>query len=148
MSEKRIYMGYNLEFAEVDLLRVMWHTRRKWLFHPVWYLRLVAFAWKTRHEQGPVVLPDHLLLRHKEHRAFRAERWLTSLSFWIPRRHREAIVGDLREDCAELRNLGMSERRLRVHVIWQLAICLFRLWPPALKAAILGALGALVRKLL
>lgn len=64
------------------------------------------------------------------------EKWLTSLSYWFPRKHREVIVGDLLEDCHELRALGKSEWRIRIHVIWQLALALIMLRPAALMEAL------------
>jgi hypothetical protein len=61
-----------------------------------------------------------------------AEKWLINLSYWIPRKYREAITGDILEDCRELRVVGKSEWRIRIHVIWQLAWALILLRPSAL----------------
>jgi len=55
------------------------------------------------------------------------EKLLISAAFWIPRKHREAIVGDIMEDCHELRALGKSKWRIRTHVIWQVVIALILL---------------------
>jgi len=38
----------------------------------------------------------------------------------FPRRHREALLGDLVQDLKDYRLLGFSERRLLYHVIQQL----------------------------
>lgn len=65
----------------------------------------------------------------------RTKNWLVTLSFWIPRKYREAIVGDIIEDCHELRALGKSEWRIRIHVIWQVIIALILLRPVALMDA-------------
>ncbi len=60
------------------------------------------------------------------------EEWLINLSFWIPREYREAIIGDILEDCHELRTLGKSEERVRFHIIWQLVFTLILLQPVVL----------------
>jgi len=65
----------------------------------------------------------------------RTKDLIIKTSFWIPRKYREAIVGDIMEDCHELRVLGKSEWRIRIHVIWQLAIALILLRPTALVDA-------------
>lgn len=118
---------------------------------------LEAFAHSLEGPPSPVCIDPgtstsafvkRLLAYRTDPRRRKAEQSLASLSFWIPRRHREAIIGDIREDCAELRLLGKSEWRIRLHVIWQLAICLLTMWPAALKAALWGALGALISRML
>jgi hypothetical protein len=64
------------------------------------------------------------------------EKWLISLSFWIPRKYREAISGDILEDCHEMRDLGLGEWRIRIHVLWQLTIGVIALWPEAIGSAV------------
>ena len=64
------------------------------------------------------------------------ENLLKSWSYWIPRTYREAIVGDILEDCHELRALGKSEWRIRIHIIWQLAWALILLRPAAFMDAL------------
>jgi len=66
----------------------------------------------------------------------KAETWLVALSFWLPRKHREAVTGDIFEDCAEMRGLGYSERRIRIQVLWQFAIAVLALWPEAVGSAV------------
>lgn len=68
--------------------------------------------------------------------ASETERRIGSLAYWIPRKYREAIVGDVLEDCRELRELGKSEWRIRIHVIWQLVWALILLRPTALMDAL------------
>jgi hypothetical protein len=75
-------------------------------------------------------------LLHTEKCSTQAERWLVSLSFWIPRKYREAIAGDIFEDCREMREKGFSESRIRVHVLWQLAVAVIALWPEAVGSAV------------
>src|SRR4051794_11219536 len=59
----------------------------------------------------------------------RADRFLMRVGMLFPRRHREAILGDLSEDLKEYRQRRFSERRLVWHVIQQLAWnCIARLW--------------------
>lgn len=57
------------------------------------------------------------------------ENALTNLAFWIPRKHREGIVGDILEDCAELRELGKPIIRIWTHVLWHLATAIILLVP-------------------
>ena len=66
----------------------------------------------------------------------KAERWLINLSFWIPRKYREAITGDILEDCREMREKGFRERRICIHVLWQFAIAVIALWPEAMGSAV------------
>ena len=72
------------------------------------------------------------------------ERWLTSLCFWIPRKHREAIRGDILEDCHELRDQGFGEWRIRAHVLWQTAIAVVGLWPRVVGSAVAGVIRHLL----
>jgi len=82
------------------------------------------------HEDGKAV-QDNLLSFVETERSI--EKWIVSVSFWIPRKYREGIVGDILEDCYEQRGLGKSERRIWVHVLWQLVIALVLLWPASIK---------------
>jgi lysylphosphatidylglycerol synthetase-like protein (DUF2156 family) len=66
----------------------------------------------------------------------KAEGWLITLSFWIPRKHREAITGDILEDCHEMREVGFGEWRIRIHVVWQLAIGVIMLWPDVIGSGL------------
>jgi len=66
----------------------------------------------------------------------KTENLISKTSFWIPRKYREAIVGDILEDCHELRALGKSEWRIRIHIIWQLIIGLILLRPTVLVDAL------------
>lgn len=66
----------------------------------------------------------------------RTENLISKTSFWIPRKHREAIVGDILEDCRELRELDKSEWRIRIHIIWQLVWAFILLRPTALMDAL------------
>lgn len=50
------------------------------------------------------------------------ERLLTGVSWLLPRRQREVILGDLLEDIVELRNTGCGRWRLRLFVCWQLGV--------------------------
>jgi hypothetical protein len=52
----------------------------------------------------------------------KAERFLRRLSWLIPRRQREAILGDLLEDFTEFRKTGWTEKQLIRYARWQLAI--------------------------
>jgi DNA-directed RNA polymerase specialized sigma24 family protein len=69
----------------------------------------------------------------------RLARWLRRWSYWIPRAQREPFIGDILEDTAEMRQMGMREWRIRLHVIWQLLFAI-RLLP---SAALLNAVKKL-----
>ena len=49
----------------------------------------------------------------------RTDTLLRRRSFLVPRRHREAITGDIYEDVVDLREAGESERVIRFFVCWQ-----------------------------
>jgi hypothetical protein len=66
----------------------------------------------------------------------KAETRLISLSFWIPRKHREGIAGDILEDCHEMRELGFTEWRILGHVLWQFTLAVISLWPEAAGSAV------------
>ena len=85
----------------------------------------------------------HRCLRHRAPQIIfpNVERWVISLSFWIPRPHRESLVGDLLEDCKELRQLHCWEWRIRIHVLWQFAICVVTLLPEALISKFIPSLS-------
>ncbi len=74
---------------------------------------------------------DHSIRKVAE----KTKKKLVSTSYLIPRKYREAIVGDIMEDCNELRALGKSEWIIRLHLIWQLAIALIMLRPIAIMDA-------------
>ena len=52
----------------------------------------------------------------------KAEKWAIALGWWIPRKYRGAVVGDILEDCHEMREKGCGEWRIRIQVLWQWAI--------------------------
>jgi hypothetical protein len=83
--------------------------------------------------------------RHVEPRQPSSDRLLQFLSRFIPRKNREEIVGDLREDLAEFRQEGLGERRLILHVLWQLFYCVA---PRLAKWGTFGWLAEAVRKYL
>jgi hypothetical protein len=66
----------------------------------------------------------------------KAEKWAIALGWWIPRKYRGALVGDILEDCHEMREAGCSEWRIRVQAIWQWAIGVLTLVPNAMIAAL------------
>lgn len=66
---------------------------------------------------------------------------IRSLSYWIPRRYRESIMGDIYEDCAELRGVGASEFRVKIHAVWQIFLAVVVSWPAIMKASLWAAMG-------
>ena len=67
------------------------------------------------------------------------EKWVVVLGWFLPRKHREAILGDIIEDCHEMKEKGLNKRRLRNHVLWQCLISVVTLIP----AYFIGAIGRL-----
>lgn len=67
------------------------------------------------------------------------EKWAIVLAWCLPQKHREAIVGDIAEDCHEMRDRGLNERRIRTHVLWQCLISVVTLIP----TYFIGAIGRL-----
>lgn len=69
---------------------------------------------------------------------------LTNLSSLIPRKYRQAIVGDLWEDIAEFRKLGWSERQIRRHIWWQFFVAVYQLNRRRIKIGVVVAAVAKV----
>lgn len=66
----------------------------------------------------------------------KAEKWAIALGWWIPRKHRGVLVGDILEDCHEMREAGYGEWRIRIQAIWQWAIGVLTLVPNAMITAL------------
>ena len=68
------------------------------------------------------------------------KRWspegqLRALADWLPKRYREGLIGDLLEDCSDLRIRGHSDCRLHGHVLWHLSIDAMGRWKLGASAA-------------
>ncbi len=116
-------------------------SRKKDLNYEVIHYKLKNFeeqAQKGRywwHKQSHY-FPDSILTTIIKHHPGRPEHLLFAMSFWIPRKYREALVGDIMEDCQELRSLGKSKRRIFVHIFWQLAVVVVTLLPANIFSAL------------
>ena len=77
-------------------------------------LALIAFTMLERLELK--FMQDRVLLTFK--RKSKGEDWATSLGWFIPRKYRH-VIGDILEDCAEMRKAGCTERRIKFHVVFQ-----------------------------
>jgi hypothetical protein len=71
-----------------------------------------------------------------QRRGTKPENWAIALGWWIPRKYRDDLIGDILEDCYEMRALGKSNRRIRLHIIYQWVIGVVTLVPTAVLAAI------------
>lgn len=71
---------------------------------------------------------------------FEGKNWAITLGWFIPRKHRNDIVGDILEDCAEMREAGCTERRIKFHVVYQWLIAVVTLVPTAVKTSIIDIL--------
>ena len=77
----------------------------------------------------------------------RGEDWATTLGWFIPRKYRNDIIGDILEDCAEMRDLKYTERRIRFHVVYQWIIAVITLVPTAVKTSITDILKQVISPL-
>jgi hypothetical protein len=68
----------------------------------------------------------------------KGEGWATTLGWFIPRKYRH-VIGDILEDCAEMREAGCTERRIKFHVVYQWVIAVIMLVPTAVKTSIVDA---------
>lgn len=64
-----------------------------------------------------------------------SEDWAISLGWFIPRKYRH-VIGDILEDCVEMREAGCTERRIKFHVVYQWLIAVITLVPTAVKTSI------------
>lgn len=85
---------------------------------------------------------DKVLLTLK--RKSKGEDWITSLGWFIPRKYRNDIIGDILEDCAEMREIGCTEERIKFHVVYQWLIAVITLVPTAIKTSITDILKQVI----
>lgn len=85
---------------------------------------------------------ESLILRSINRICSDTEKWLILLKWLLPRKHRESIIGDILEDCHEMRERRLSKQRIMANVLWQLIIS-FLMWvPSSVINAIFRLLGA------
>lgn len=77
-------------------------------------------------------------------RVSKGEDWIRSLGWFIPRKYRSDIVGDIVEDCGEMRGAGCKEWRVKIHVVYQWLIAVITLVPAAVKASIVDAVKQVI----
>ena len=65
----------------------------------------------------------------------KGEDWTKSLGWFIPRKYRH-VIGDILEDCAEMREAGCREKRIKLHVVYQWLIAVITLVPTAVTTSI------------
>ncbi len=66
-----------------------------------------------------------------------------TLGWFIPRKYRH-VIGDILEDCAEMREGGCTDRRIKFHVVYQWLIAVITLVPTAIKTSILDAVKQVI----
>jgi hypothetical protein len=66
----------------------------------------------------------------------KSENWATALGWFIPRKYRKFIIGDILEDCAEMQKCGCTEKRIKFHVVYQWLIAVVTLVPMAFKTSL------------
>ncbi|MBN2592265.1 MAG: hypothetical protein JXA81_02070 [Sedimentisphaerales bacterium] len=75
---------------------------------------------------------------------YKGENWAVLFGWYIPRRYRNDIVGDILEDCAEMSEAGCTERRIKFHVVYQWLIAVITLVPMAVKCSITDILRQVI----
>jgi len=73
----------------------------------------------------------------------RGEDWTTTFGWFIPRKYRH-VMGDILEDCVEMRESGCTEKRIKFHVLYQWLIAVITLVPTAIKASITDILKQVI----
>jgi hypothetical protein len=73
----------------------------------------------------------------------KGEDWTIALGWFIPRKYRH-VIGDILEDCAEMRDLEYTERRIKFHVLYQWIIAVVTLVPMAVKTSITDILKQVI----
>jgi hypothetical protein len=74
----------------------------------------------------------------------KVHHWAASLGWFIPRKYRSDIIGDILEDCVEMRKAGCSERRIKFHIVYQWLIAVITLVPTAAKNSIVDAVKQVI----
>ena len=85
--------------------------------------------------QKGIQLKDLLTFKTKSE----GEDWATTLGWFIPRKYRH-VIGDILEDCTEMREAGCTERRIKFHVVYQWLLAVITLVP----ASIIGILRQVI----
>jgi hypothetical protein len=111
----------------------LWHWQKIGL-QLVLGLVLGLVSWLLMVRLDLEYLQDKVLLTFKANS--KGESWLRSLGWFIPRKYRYEIIGDILEDCAEMREAGCTERRIKFHVVYQWVIAVVTLVPTAFKISI------------
>jgi hypothetical protein len=75
----------------------------------------------------------------------KSEKWGVTLGWFIPRKYRH-VIGDILEDCAEMREAGCTERRIKFHVVYQWLIAVITLVPMAVKTSIVDAVRQVISR--
>lgn len=73
----------------------------------------------------------------------KGENWIITLGWFIPRKYRH-VIGDILEDCTEMREAGCTERRIKFHVVYQWLIAVITLVPTAVKSSIVDAVKQVI----
>jgi hypothetical protein len=71
-------------------------------------------------------------------------KWAITLAWFIPRKYRNEIMGDILEDCVEMREAGCTETRIKFHVVYQWLIAVIALVPTAVKTSIVDAVKQVI----
>lgn len=96
------------EFGEADVIEDMFRRQQQCYG----YLKDFEATWAENQ------LPRRRTRRSS--REHRTDSLLRTVGFLVPRKSRQALIGDLIEDVAEQRAAGYSEWRIRSTVCWQL----------------------------
>lgn len=79
-------------------------------------------------------------------RLSKGEDWVTSLGRLIPRTYRDAVLGDIFEDCADMRDENCSEWWIKTMFCYQWAIAVVTLVPTAIRAWVVDLVEQVIRR--
>jgi len=77
-------------------------------------------------------------------RKSKGEDWAKSLGWFIPRKYRNDIIGDILEDCAEMREIGCTEGRIKFHVVYQWLVAVITPVPTVVTTSIVNAVKQVI----
>lgn len=75
---------------------------------------------------------------------YRGDSCVVLLGWFVPRQYRNTLIGDILEDCAEMREDGCTERRIKFHAIYQWLIAVITIVPTAVKTSIIDAVRQVI----
>ena len=123
------------------LLVVLWYLVLVIVLLPLIFLKRLLSVFVLT-EQNSLQWLQHKCLLNSKIKS-QGEKWATTLGWFIPRKYRH-VMGDILEDCAEMREAGCTEKRIKFHVVYQWLIAVITLVPTAIKTAIIDSVKQVI----